>query len=285
MSFEPRMRGKRYLRPAVKKPKRSKETIPSFIYTEKDEDDPARLAKSLLNAVDHLGTQRFALPPFAEHFQRWLTDLQSLLDEFRMRIPEAADTQFQERVRETLKNLQDNLSKRSQTERLTSDERNKLHQELSQLELDLSKLERTYRSKLNELRFNHDRSNRKLHEEIDTLDKKRLQIIRKKPTIFQRITRRPKSGLESTSAELETKKTRLRDDHQTFERLLQNSRDEYTKKRQKLVGEIDLLKQKIEACRETEDDALETRKQACQQIHAIIDRAMTKITSTQHTEP
>jgi vacuolar-type H+-ATPase subunit I/STV1 len=279
------MRGKRYLRPAAKKPKRTKETRPSFTYINKDEGDPAGLAKSLLNAIDHLGTQRFALPPFAEHFQRWLTDLQTLLDEFRIRIPEAADTQFQERAGEILRNLQDDLAKRSQTERSTSGERNKLHQELSQLELDLSKLERAYRSKLNELRFKHDRSNRKLHEEIDTLDKTRLQIIRKKPTILQRITRRPKRRLERTSAELETKKTKLRDDHQTFERTLQNSRNEYEKDREKLLGEIDLLKQKIEARRETEDDALEIRKQACQQIHATIDHAMTKITSTQHTEP
>ena len=103
-------------------------------------------------------------------------------------------------------------------------------------------------------------------------------MLRKKPSIFQRIIRKSKTGLEDTKVELENKKSKLLDDQLTFERILQNHRNEYTKNRQKFISNIDLLKEKIENCtKDGVDDALETRKQACQQIHSAIDRAMLKI--------
>jgi len=279
MSFEPRMRGKRFLRPAAKKAKRSKEPTPSYDYTRKDEDDSIQVATNILNAVDHLGKQRFILPPFSEHLQRWLTDLQSLVNEFKDRIPEAVDTQFQTETQEILLNLRGSFSKQAEIEISASDERTKLQQELTGLELELSKLEKTYRSKLHEIRLNHHRSNQKLRGEIASLDVKRLQILRKKPTIIQKIMRKSKSGLEGASAQLELRKTKLSNGHQTFEQTLHDHRNEYAKNRQKLLTSIDSLRQKIEAYRKNvEDDALEVRTQACLQIHSAIDRAMMKIT-------
>ncbi|HKM78810.1 MAG TPA: hypothetical protein VJZ03_07005 [Candidatus Bathyarchaeia archaeon] len=287
MSFVPRMRGKRFLRPASKKAKRSKEPTPSYVYTSKDKDDSIQIATNILNAVDHLGKQRFALPPFSEHLQRWFTDLQSLVNEFKDRIPEAVDTQFQTEIQEILLNLRGSFSKQTEIEMSASEEQTKLQPELTRLELELSKLEKTYRSKLHEIRLNHDKSNQKLRGEIASLDLKRLQILRKKPTIIQRIMRKSKSGLEGASAELESKRTKLSNGHQTFEQVLLDHRNEYAKDRQKLLTSIDSLRQKIEAYKETvEDDALEIRTQACLQIHSAIDRAMMKIASREpETQP
>ena len=287
MSFEPRMRGKRFLRPASKKSKRSKEPTTAHVYTSKDEEDPIQIARNMLNAVDHLGKQRFALPPFSEHFQRWFTDLQSLVNEFKDRIPETVDSSFQTEIQGILVNLQDAFSKQAEIEISATDKQSKLQPELTHLELDLSKLEKTYRSRLHEIRANHDKSNQKLRGEIASLDMKRLQILRKKPTIIQMIMRKTQSGLEGTSTELESRKTKLSNGHKTFEQILQDNRNQYAKDRQKLIERIDLHRQKIEDCRQTvEDDALEIRKQACLQIHSAIDRAMIKITSTEpETKP
>lgn len=278
MSFEPRMRGKRFLRPASKKSKRARDNTPSFVRTIKDKTDPVAVTRNILNAIDHLGNQRFALPPFAEHFQRWLTDLQSLLNEFKNQIPETEGDPFQNEIHEVLMSLQDAFSKHTETERTKSSELTKLQQELAQLEIELSKLERTYRSQSHELRSQYDKSKQKLRGEINSLDKKRIHLLRKKPSIFQRIIRKSRTGLEDTKVELEDKKSKLLDDQLTFEQILQNHRNEYTKNRQKFITNIDLLKEKIENCtKDGGDDALETRKQACQQIHAAIDRAMLNI--------
>jgi len=274
MGSEPRMRGRRQLRPAAKKPKRPRDQNPLFAYRDTDKQEPTVIVRNLLNAIDHLGNQRFVLPPFSEHFQRWTNDLESLIDEFQTRIPEANDAQFQDHAQTIIAELRDTFSNRSRTEQTTSSTQNSLHQQSSQLETDLSKFDRAQRSKMNELRYKHEISNRKLNEEIEMLDRKRIRIINRKQTMIEKIMQRPKRNLEIISTELETKKIKLEKDHQTYEQLVQDSRNQYTKERQKLESEIILLRKEIDSNTETEDDALEIRKEACLRIHDAIDLAM-----------
>jgi F0F1-type ATP synthase membrane subunit b/b' len=91
--------------------------------------------------------------------------------------------------------------------------------------------------------------------------------------------RKSNTGLEDASTALENKKTQLRDDEQSFEAILQKSRNEYAQNRQKLISQIDLLKQKIENNSETTDDALQIRSQTCQEIRSAIDRAILRVKS------
>lgn len=279
MSFEPRMRGRRFLRPTKKKSKRSKERPPALTYTNEDTTDLNSVQNNILNAVDHLGNQRFALPPFAEHFQRWTTDLKSLLDEFKSQFPDVADTHLQGEIEELLTRLQNALSKHSEAEVKKSDKLSTLQRDLAQREIELSKLERNYRSNLHGHRRQHNDANRKIRGEIETLDKKRIQILRRKPNIIQRLMRKSNTGLENATTALESKKTQLRDDEQSFEVILQRSRNEYEQNRQTLISQIDLLKHEIKNSSETMDDALQIRNQTCQQIRSAIDRAMLRAKS------
>lgn len=276
MSFEPRMRGRRFLRPAMKKSKRTKERPPAFAYTSEEKTDLGSVLESILNAVDHLGNQRFALPPFAEHFQRWRMDLQVLLDEFKNQFPEVNDGILQDEIQGLLTKLQDALSNHSAMESERTNELSKLQQEVTQLEIKLSKLERNYRSKNNELRRQHLDVDSKYRSEIDALDRKRIQILRKKPSILQRLTRRSNTELKNANTMLEDKKTQARDDEQSFEAILLKNRNEYARNHQTIISQIDLLRQRIGNNSETTEDALEIRNQTCQQIHSAIDRAMSR---------
>jgi len=279
MSFEPRMRGRRFLRPTKKKSKRTKEKSPELTYTNEDTTDLNSVRNNILNAIDHLGNQRFALAPFAEHFQRWTTDLKSLLDEFKSQFPDAADTLLQSEIDGLLTRLQDTFSTHSEMEVKKSNELSKLQRELTQFEIELSKLERNYRSNVHGHRRQHNDANRRIRGEIDILDKKRVQILRRKPSIIHRLMRKSNTGLEDASTALENKKTQLRDDEQDFEVILQRSRNEYEQNRQKLISQIDLLKQEIENNSETTDDALQIRNETCQQVRSAIDRAMLRVKS------
>jgi hypothetical protein len=243
---------------------------------EQQQVDPIDIAANILNAVDHLGSQRFALPPFSEHFQRWLKDLQSLLVEFESRVPEAASDVFKNEVKRKYEAIQEYLSRLADVETKRSDEFAAFQQQLAKLDVALSQLESDYRNRTQELRRHYAKSDQKLQLEIDALDRQRLENLRRKTSIFQRILRKsqPIQGRDDT---LEMKKGKLRESKQTLAKTLQKQRNDYENGRQKLHDEINLLKQQNQTSKDTGDDALEARKQACDQIHAVIEGAMQRI--------
>lgn len=276
MSFEPRMRGKRFQRPASRRMKQTREARNDSTRQEQQQVDPIDIAANILNAIDHLGSQRFALPPFSEHFQRWLKDLQSLLVEFESRVPEAASDVFRNEVKRKYEAIQEYLSRRAELETKRSDEFATFQQQLAKLDVALSRLESDYRNRTQELRRHYAKSDQKLQLEIDALDRQRLENLRRKTSIFQRILRKsqPIQGRDDT---LEMKKGKLRESKQTLAKTLQKQRNDYENGRQKLHDEINLLKQQNQTSKDTGDDDLEARRQACDQIHAVIEEAMQRI--------
>jgi chromosome segregation ATPase len=277
MSFEPRMRGKRFLRPTSRKTKHVREARSDSTRGDQQQVDPADIAANTLNAVDHLGNQRFALPPFSEHFERWLKDLQSLLEEFESRVPQAATETLRKDVKEKFEAIKENLSRRAELETKKSDEFAAFQQQLAKAEVALSQLESEYRNQTQEARRHHAKSEQELQLEIDTLHRQRLENLRKKTSIFQRILRKPQTTIQETDAALEIKRGKLRESEQNLAKTLKKQKNDYTSKRQKLLEEINLLKQQIQTSKVIGDDALESRKQACEQIHLTIGEAMRRI--------
>jgi len=276
MSFEPRMRGRRFLRPASRKTKHSREARSEPTRSDRQDVEPINIAANILNAIDHLGNQRFALPPFSEHFDRWLKDLKSLLEEFESRIPQAAAEASRNDVKEKFEAIKENLSKRAKLENRTSAEGTAFQQQLAKVEIALSQLESEYSNQIQELRRHHAKSERQLQLEIDTLLRQRLEKLRK-TSIFQKILRRPQITIKQTDATLEMKRDKLRESEQDLAETLKKQKEDYTNKRRELLKEINLLKQQIQDHRVIGDDALETRKQACEEIHLAIEEAMRRI--------
>ena len=277
MSFEPRMRGKRFLRPASRKTKHIREARSDSTRRDQQQVDPADIAAIILNAIDHLGNQRFALPPFSEHFERWLKDLQSLLEEFESRVPQAAGETLRNDVKGKFEAIQESLSRRAELETKKSDEFAAFHQQLAKAEVALSQLESEYRNQTHDVRRHHAKSEQELQLEIDTLHRQRLENLRKKTNIFQRILRKPQITIQGTDAALEMKRGKLRESEQNLAKTLKKQKDDYTSNREKLLEEINLLKQQIQTSKGIEDDALEIRKQACEQIHLAIEEAMRRV--------
>ena len=278
MSSEPRMRGKRFVRPASKKSsRRVRESENTEPYLDVKEVDPAEVTSAVLNAIDHLGNQRFVLPPFAEHFERWLKDLQSLLNEFETQIPQAVDGNLHMEITGSMNNIRNVLAKCTEVENTKSSESTKLQQQLARCETALSQLEHTYKSQTQELRRQYEKANQKVRAEIDQLDRRRMQILRKHTNIFQRIFRKSDTAIQGTNTALESRRTELSDSGQSLKKDLQRRREEYTTDRQRLLTEIEGLRQKIHGLSESSrDDALEARREACQRIHMTITGAMQK---------
>ena len=115
----------------------------------------------------------------------------------------------------------------------------------------------------------------KKYAEIDQLDRRRMQILRKNANIFRKIFRKSDNAIAGTNIALDSRRVKLRDTEQNLQNDLQKSRDDFVAGRQRLLTEIDSLRQRIRKSVETAgDDALDKRREICQRIHIAITGAM-----------
>ncbi|HXY82846.1 MAG TPA: hypothetical protein VEH56_03935 [Candidatus Saccharimonadales bacterium] len=275
MSHEPRMRGTRFRQIARKKQglRESRADRHQTGYYEREETDLKTVASNILNAIDHLGNQRFGLPPFTEHFQRWSKDVNTLITEFETQFPNAADQQFHTAIESARPALTQAFSNREELEAKEMKEIAHLQQQLARCELQLSKIDQENNKQTSELRKQYGRSSDKLHAEIVSLDKERLNILQKRAGILQRIFRRPEAKLEQSNTLIQSKKAQLREDETKLEQSLTVQREQHFSNQKELLEEHENIKSKLAGIKENSiDDALEIRAEICKRIHqAIVD--------------
>jgi hypothetical protein len=281
MSYEPRMRGRRFRRTSAKKTsarERKEDRSSSISYQKAEQIDPSQLRVATLNAIDHLGSQRFALPPFSEHFQRWLNDIKSLLGDFESRLPEAIDEHYRESVQELLLDAQEELNKRIGIEKERAELAADLQQRLAQTEFTLSKMRHEYMSQVHDVRRKYEKSFDRLRKEINNLDKQRRTILRERTGILQKIFKRPENRLAESANNLQLKKNTLGDSKEDLRKELGKLRKEYENKRRQVVAEQGDLRQKLTESRgKGLDDAVELRRSICQKLRDAVAEAVDRL--------
>jgi hypothetical protein len=281
MGYEHRMRGSKFRRPATKK-KTSKEDRgereTSGFYRERATVDPAQVSSRILNALGHLGRQRFVLPPFSEHFERWMKDVRATLSEFETELPEVADQPYREVVDRVLSGVQEALGKGNAAEKENSGAMSKIQQELASCELELSNLERDYKLRAHEARRGYEQSARKLKGEIESLDKRRLRLLRKGPSIVERILHRSRTKLDESTSALQLKRVGLGSKETALKRDLDSLRQDYAIKRKQLAETQESLKAKLAEFKENKmNDALEARELACEELRRAVTDGMDRL--------
>ncbi len=281
MGFEPRMRGTRFRRPATKKQsskEKREEHETSVFYQERIPVDPSQVSSRILNSLEHLGSQRFILPPFSEHFERWIKDVESILAEFETELPDVSDQAYRETVDGFLSNVQEALRKRVDAEKGNSEAISKLQQELIPCELELSKLAHEYRTRTHETKRGYERSFEALRGEIDSLDKRRLKLLRKGSSILEKILHRSVAKVEESTGALQSKRADLGSKEATLKGDLDNLRADYENKRKRLAERQQSLKAKLSEFKgDRLDDALEVRRAACQELCRAVAEAVARL--------
>ncbi|MGD0176749.1 MAG: hypothetical protein ABSC50_08010 [Candidatus Bathyarchaeia archaeon] len=286
MSSEPRMRGTRFRRPSTKKhsKERREERQTSVFYQEATPIDPSQVSSKILNALGHLGTQRFALPPFSEHFERWIKDVEAVLTELETELPNMADQPYRVNVQNVLSSLREALRKQIQAEKDSSGDASKLLQELNTCQLELSKLEHEYGTQTYNARKRNERTVGKLKGEIDVLDNRRLKLLRKRPSIIERILHRPGPKLEESTSALQSKRTEFDMRGTLLQHELDELRANFDVKSKHLRERQEGLKAKLaEFNRNTSNDALEVRNAACQELRLEVTQALDRSSKAQIT--
>ena len=288
MSYEPRTRGMRSRRAATKKPavkeKRTSQEN-AFPYQEVIPVDQREVSSRITNALEHLGSQRFALPPFYEHFQRWMKDVESVLASFKDSIPEAADKQYEDTVAALMSNIRNELTKRIEGEMALSNQITELQKQLSVHEVEISDLEKEQRNRTHEARRGYEKSIDKIRGEIDALDAERLKLLRKKPTLLDRILGRSKLKIEGSSHSLQSKRSDLHGKEEKLKLQLDGLRSNYQEKRKEVsMREEELRQQLLELKNSTLDDGLEIRKNVCEQIRLAVEASLDRLRIQQTQE-
>jgi molecular chaperone GrpE (heat shock protein) len=122
----------------------------------------------------------------------------------------------------------------------------------------------------------------KLRGEIDLLDKRRLRLLRKRPSIVERVLHRSGTKLEESTSALQSKRTDFDDKGTLFQHELDELRANYEAKRGHLRERQQSLKAKLaEFNRNTSNDALEVRNAACQELCRAVAQAVDRSSKAQ----
>jgi len=281
MSYEPRSRGMRPRRVATKKPasKDKKESEENeFAYRENVPVNPQEASARATNALDHLGNQRFGMAPFSEHFRRWILDIESVLNDFRSSVPAVTNENFETSVEQLVANVRNELASRISAEESLSSKITELLRELSDNERQLTELESDQRIKVREVKRTTENSIKKLRGEIDELDAQRLELLRQKPKLLERLFGGMKTKVEDSSRSLHSKRKDLLSNEATLKQRMRQLRTAYEQKRKPLAERQAELRERLAELRSTNmDDALEVRKVACEQIRQKISGALNQL--------
>jgi uncharacterized phage infection (PIP) family protein YhgE len=269
---------------ALKEKKTGQEN--AFPYQEVVPVNQHEVSSRITNALEHLGNQRFALPPFYEHFQRWIKDVESVLADFKDSIPEAADEQYDTTVSTLVSNIRNELTKRIDGEMTLSNQITELQKQLSKYDIEISDLEKEQRNRTNEAKRGYERSIDKIRGEIDALDAQRLKLLRKKPTVLDRILGRSKVKIEGSSHSLQSKRSAIHGKQEKLKEQLDGLRSNYQEKRRQVSIREEELRQQLTKLKDNRlDDGLEVRKSICEQIRRAVEASLDRLAQQTEEKP
>lgn len=259
------------------KPKRRSQRTSSFHGRDYRQEEPTTSAEAFGKVMDGLRileNQRFALPPFSEHFERWFLSLQTLLSDLRSNPAVIVDDQFLEQYFKVVSEIECAL-KEAKTKEYSDREKELAVFELNNL---LSKTDREYASAAKQLADQEKEATEPLSTKVKSL-KERLESIALVKTGFLRgLSRKSKTSIEAgVRQELEDSEKKLREIVSSFHIKQEASRKEYEEIRNRLLAQISWQR---ESERDLEvDTTVEARHRACQAlisaVHALAERNST----------
>jgi len=230
-----------------------------------------------LNSLRRLGSQRFALAPFHEHFDRWLLNLRIALSDFNSNPSVKVDDQFAKECLKVLSDVDLALKEKRLNEASLQESIQKINQKILDSRNLLAQTEREYASKAREIADRKERAVKPVASKLGELS--RVVRIR---TSFLRSVLKAGARKEAEAAQrLDSTKRELATIEHSFAAEQKRLQDEYEKRRQQLLEQIDNYQREIGTLEANSQvsDAVEERRATCE---ALINAVNTLV---QRTEP
>jgi hypothetical protein len=271
MAYHPRIKSpkgaihvyKKPLREKRKDRKRIRKGFAKPIIDEKHSATEREVSELTLKQLHTLGNQKFGSSPFSEHFNRWLLNITTVLDEFKSHPNIGADDQFVKECEQTLSNIKQQLEDICRKEIALDKELNNLSDWRSRLK----QINKEYATLTGMIKGQRNRQMKGLYSVINHLQKEQDEVIRMKTGFFHGISKKNREHKEmEVVQELNDKQTELELVMLNFSTKQKELRAEYDRKKEPVLEEIKKFR-KIVQTMDT-DNSLEERWFACE---ALID--------------
>jgi hypothetical protein len=271
MGYQPRKKSpkdaihryKKPLREKRKDRKRLRRGNAKQIMEEKPSATEREVSELTLKQLHTLGSQKFGSSPFSEHFDRWLTNVTAVLDEFKSHPNIGTDDQFLKECEQSISNIKQQLENICRKETALDQELNSLSDWRSRLK----QINKEYATLTGAIKVQRNREIKGLYCVINRLQREQDEVIRMKTGFFRGISKKNRERKEIVvMKELNDKQTELELVMLDFTAKQKKLRAEYDKKREPVLEEIKKFRKIIQTM-ET-DSSLEERWFAC---GALID--------------
>jgi hypothetical protein len=230
-----------------------------------------------LNGLRNLGNQTFAIPPFSEHFDRWLIDVKVVLSEFESSPTVNVDDQFLKERSQTLSNVEVDLEEVRRKE-ATGEQ---VFKALSNDRILLEQIEEEYTTRTKEIEERKDSEIRRLSSNVDGLKEELDRIVRMKTGIFRGISKKAKAQKEADATHrLSSAKSELDLAVQNFAAEQERLRDEHEKRKQPLIEQVRDYQKEVE--NQEIDSSLEARRVACEALAGAVNALLQRNASSPH---
>jgi len=242
----------------------------------------AEIANRALNSLSRLGSQRFAVGPFYEHYDRWILSVRNVLSEFEASSAAAVDDGFKEECSRVLSEIESTLDDRRAKEASNDEAVRKVNRNLLDTRSILAQTEREYDAKMSDIAAKREHAVRPVATNLGRLRQELGRISRVRAGFLRGISKKTKAQKEAEAAQkLESTRRELAKVEQSFAAEQAKLRKDHSKKKQQILEQIATHQKELDNLEagSNMDDAVEVRRAACDDLIASID-AFLKRTGT-----
>ncbi len=272
MGYQQRARTPRHLgrRPGrtTSKAKSGRRREESGAYRLEEENPPTlkEVVGRTVNSLNHLGSQRFGVPPFYGHFDRWLVNLRTTMIDFQTSPTIHADNEFTEKCSQALSDIEAALKERRLRETSREDAIRKNNQDLLEAKSLLAKSEREYATRMRELEASKELAIKPVAGNLGKLRDELGRIARMRAGFLRSISKKTKAQKEAEASQrLDSTRSELAKIRRSFAFDQEKLQKEYKERKQRILEQIAYQQKNIESLEAGSeiDDAVDARHAAC----------------------
>jgi len=252
----------------------------SYQFEEQHVPTSEEVVERTLNSLRRLGTQKFAVAPFYDHFDRWLLSLRTVVSEFQSSPAVHVDEQFQKECSQVLSDIERALKDRRLKEASREEQIRSLSQKLSETRSLLTQAERDYTAKVKEISGRREHAAKPIAASLGRLREELDRIVRMRTGFLRGISKKAKAEKAAEATQrLDSKKRELSNIERSFAAQEEKLRDEYKRQKKQILEQIAGHQKELtslEADSEI-DDAANIRGLACDALVNTINELLRRI--------
>jgi uncharacterized phage infection (PIP) family protein YhgE len=291
MSSQPRARTPRdFARRSEKARRKAKSERSRPIDTHRTEEKHVPTSKEVvdrtLNSLSRLGSQRFAIAPFYEHFDRWLLSLRTVVFEFESSPALTVDDQFEKECSQVLSDIELALKERRVKEASRDEAIRKSNQNLLDARTLLSQTEREYTAKVRELAASKEQEVKTVASRVGKLREELNRIVKIRAGFLRGISKKTKAQREAeASKRLDSTRSELAKIEHSFATEQEKLQKEYKGRRPQILEQIASYEKGIENLDAGSriDDALDARRAGCDALMNAVNAFLQRSQATSET--